>query len=196
MGFLLEKPDEPSGNRRAINREGNMHEVVSGLLNRYETGTLTRRELVGALALLAAAGPDAGSAQETPAPAFATPALEPLPSVGVHHIEFGVSDLAKTRDFFRDLLGMKVRRDDGTVVHLDFGMSRLVVRQREDAGRIDHFCVALDPWEPAKAEAALRALGIEPRPSGESFYFTGLDGMRMQVSSRALGGRPDAPGEA
>lgn len=158
-----------------------MEGYFSRLLGSYETGAMTRRELIQTLTMIGAAATRAGAA-----PAEAAPFL----AVGVHHIAVTVGDPARSRDFYRDLLGMKVKRDEATTVHVDFGISRLVLHKGGDPGHISHFAVMLDKWNKDAVQAELKRRGFDPRPDGESWHIKDPDGMDLQISSRDLGGAP------
>jgi catechol-2,3-dioxygenase len=82
-----------------------MENMIANLLEDFEHGRMTRRQLVKSLALIGVAG-------------GATPVSEEkskgFKAVAVNHISYQVNDYAKTRDFYADLLGMKVVKDTGT----------------------------------------------------------------------------------
>ena len=67
------------------------------LLNRYENGHITRRELIGALSALVVAAP------------AATAAEPPIGAVKqINHVSIFVPDVQKSVKFYQDLLGMPV----------------------------------------------------------------------------------------
>ena len=81
-----------------------METVIAKLLQDFEHGKMNRRQLIQSLSVAAAAA--AGMA-----PTIA--AGKPLEALYVNHISYSVNDYKKVRDFYVDLLGMKVTEDDG-----------------------------------------------------------------------------------
>jgi len=79
--------------------------TIADLITGFESGRITRRELIQRLSLMvaAAAVPAAGAAQAT---------VRPLKANSFNHLSFVVSDYARTRDFYAELLGLRVARDD------------------------------------------------------------------------------------
>src|SRR5262249_24373165 len=82
-----------------------MESVIAKLLQDLEQGKRNRRRLIQSLSLGAAAA--AGIAPAARA------AGKPLEALYVNHISYEVNDYKKVRDFYVDLLGMKVTEDDG-----------------------------------------------------------------------------------
>ena len=75
-----------------------MGAVLESLLNRYETGRMTRRELLGALAAFAASGPASAQGLQ--------PAIGPVKQL--NHVTLFVEDVRKSVGFYQDLFGMPV----------------------------------------------------------------------------------------
>jgi len=162
-----------------------MEQIIDNLLNDFERGRMSRRQLVQALAVGALSG-------------TATPALsaEPrrLQAISVNHISYGVADYTKTRDFYADLLGMKVSQDTGQQCYLGFGDTLLTARKtKQPDGKpyIDHIAYTLGNWEPGNAadenavEAELTRRGLAPRTDmggdSKSFHIKDPDGFNLQV---------------
>ena len=96
-----------------------MEHIISRLLEGYEHGKVTRRQLIRTLAVAATATSTAKTA-EGAAPANAT---------SINHVSMQVADYTKTRDFYAGLLGMKISDDDGkTQCRLTFGDNILIPR--------------------------------------------------------------------
>ena len=102
-----------------------MEGVIAKLLQDFEQGKMNRRQLIKSLSVAAAAA--AGMA-----PARA--AGKPLEALYVNHISYEVNDYKKVRDFYVDLLGMKVTEDDGKQCRLVFGNNMLIPRNRAGGG--------------------------------------------------------------
>jgi catechol 2,3-dioxygenase-like lactoylglutathione lyase family enzyme len=95
-----------------------MEQVIDGLLQDFERGKMTRRQLIQSLALAAAAAaPGAtvlaqGGAQKSMIPAPKDPA--PWKTVWLDHISYAVSDYRRSAAFYRDLMGWEIKNDEGT----------------------------------------------------------------------------------
>ncbi len=159
-----------------------MEKIVSGLLEQFERGQMSRRHLVQTLA----AGIAAGAA----APAFGAQA-KGFKTVAVNHISYGVADYARTRDFYADLLGMKVSKDDGKQCNLGFGDSFFVVRktrQPDNKPFVDHIAYTLDNWDAAAVEAKLKRRNLNPTVDAEklSVSVKDPDGFGVQICSKDM----------
>ena len=167
-----------------------METVIARLLDQFEHGTLTRRQLIQRLAAAAfAAG--AGTA-EAQGGGFRTMNLD--------HISYDVTDYRRTRDFYAGLLGMTVANDNGKdACELHFGDARGVgVRDRammsirtRPAAHVDHFAFKIDQWntDRVSAELARRGLkgqlargGAQDTPNYMSLVVQDPDGTGVQIS--------------
>lgn len=160
-----------------------MEHVIADLLDQFERGGMTRRQLIQRLALAAAATPAAGG---TPAAA----AVAGFRCVAVNHISYQVSDYATTRDFYAGLLGMKVTDDDGkSQARLHFGADGYIIarnaRQPGTAPRIDHVAYTIENWDKAAVRVELERRGLDPRPDTDlSFHVKDPDGYDVQIAGR------------
>ncbi len=77
-----------------------METIISRLLEDYEEGHVTRRQLIQSVALAASAAAGLSARDAHAAGGFTTVALD--------HISYQVADNNKTRDFYADLLGIFV----------------------------------------------------------------------------------------
>ena len=159
-----------------------MERVIANLLSEFEEGKLTRRELIKSLALTVTAASVAGAAPTAEGMGFK--------AVAVNHISYGVADYARTRDFYADLLGMKVSGDDGKQCSLAFGDSFIVARktkQADDKPFVDHFAITIDNWDKDAVEAELKRRGLELRPDTDnSFIVKDPDGFSLQISGNEM----------
>lgn len=159
-----------------------METFVAQMVEQFERGTISRRELIQGISALAlsAIGADA-SAQGKPAA---------LRSTKVHHISFQVADYARTRDFYVDLLGLKVSNDDPMAKQcfLHVGDSVILartVRAGLTPPLVDHFAIGVSTWNKAEAENILKARNLQYRPDpqvpNDSFHLRDPDGYDLQV---------------
>src|ERR1700704_6682354 len=121
-----------------------MESVIAKLLNDFEQGKMNRRQLIQSLSVAAAA--TAGMAPTAMA------AGKPLEALYVNHISYSVNDYKKVRDFYVDLLGMKVTEDDGKQCRLVFGSNILIPRNRANGGpaKVDHIAYTVTNWDTEK----------------------------------------------
>jgi catechol 2,3-dioxygenase-like lactoylglutathione lyase family enzyme len=158
-----------------------MEHEFAHLVAEFERGKITRRQLIRSLALTATS---AGVA------ARASAAESPLKAIAVNHISYQVADYAKSRDFYANLLGMKVSDDDGRTARLTFGSDETcLVPRTARAGsptpRIDHIAYTLEHWDKDAAKAELERRGFTPRLDNNSFHVTDPDGFDVQIGARS-----------
>jgi len=157
-----------------------MEQIIAKLLRDFEDGKMNRRQLIQSLAV-------AASAAAVPA---ASAEGKGFQAVTVNHISYQVKDYSKTRDFYADLLGMKVSHDDGKQCYLAFGDSFLLPRNgREGATtpRVDHIAYTIDHWDKNAVQAELERRGLKPTPDTEdSFHVRDPDGFNLQISGKNM----------
>jgi hypothetical protein len=85
-----------------------MNHTIDNLVRQFERGSLTRRQLVQAL-LMVAASP--ALAQERPVGAFRP--------TGIDHVQITVSDLKATQQFYEKLFGVTTTSPNPTQLSLD-----------------------------------------------------------------------------
>src|SRR5436190_10948228 len=129
-----------------------METTISGLLQRYEHGTLTRRDLVAGLAMLVAGS--TASAQTAPA----------LTGTRIDHVSVQVSDLQRSKDFYTKAFGLKVRMEDANLVQLGSDAHGfLVLRKDTPAAKVDHFAISVDGMTKELVTQALKPYGMAPK---------------------------------
>ena len=158
-----------------------MERVVVELLDQFERGKITRRQLVQSLTLGLAAASAGGSALA------AGTGRKSFKATAVNHISFGVADYKRTRDFYADLFGMAVSQDDGKQCYLTFGDTVLIARkthQPDNKPFVDHIAYTVDPWDYKTVEAELRRRGLDPKPDDDSFHFDDPAGYDVQIAGK------------
>ena len=126
-----------------------MEHIIAKLLQQFEQGKLTRRQLIKNLTLAVTAGSALGAV-----PAAAADD-KIVPAIFINHVSYQVTDYAKTRDFYAGLFGMKVVEDDGkTQCRLLFGDNILAIRNagtRPDKKLgVDHISYTIADWDAEK----------------------------------------------
>jgi catechol 2,3-dioxygenase-like lactoylglutathione lyase family enzyme len=165
-----------------------MEDCLAKLLMDVEKGTMDRRRLMQGLGLSAAAAiaaiavPRAGAAGEG------------FKAVAWNHISHNVSDVAKSRDFYVDLFGMKPTWDDGIQSELDFGdpsaADSLYLGKVKPGNKVgvDHLAWSVDNWVKDRAEAELKRLGLNPTPGGPvTWNVKDPDGFTVQIIAKTGG---------
>ena len=161
-----------------------MEHIIGKLLQDYEHGKMTRRQLIQTLALTAAAASSVGSAE----------AASPANALYINHVSMQVTDYTKTRDFYSGLFEMKVTEDDGkTQGRLTFGDNILIARNASSrpGGKpgVDHIAYTLANWDTDKAvkpavEAELKRRGLKIRATEGSFHVPDPDGFEVQMGGK------------
>ena len=156
-----------------------MEQFIAKLVQKFEQGQINRRDLIRGLTLAAAScsGTMPANAQGVG-----------FKATGLNHISYQLTAYARTRDFYADLLGMKVSDDDGKRCVLSVGDVKLLARTRTtNTPGVDHFAHTIANWDKTVVEAELKRRGLRPElDSGgneESFHVSDPDGFDLQISS-------------
>ena len=148
-----------------------MESVVSDLLIRFERGALSRRELIGALALLASAG--------------ATSAAT-LKGASINHVSVLVTDMARSIDFYGRVFGLTLVNEDkaNKIARLGAGGKVLVsLRIEPPPGVIDHFAIGVEGFNREAVTADLKGFGLTPADNIQfGFHVKDPDGAVVQIT--------------
>jgi catechol 2,3-dioxygenase-like lactoylglutathione lyase family enzyme len=183
-----------------------MEQIIRGLLQDFEAGKLTRRQLIQALALGVTAGPAALIAAQKPTEQSSIPpSRSPAPwkTVWLDHVSYAVSDYRRSTAFYRDLMGWETIHDDGQKqCTMKIGnVGGIIIRNRAGyggaaggtnrptiTGLIDHISWGVEPWDTAKVKAELEKRGLDPQPDMDckfqSFHLRDPDGWDLQISNQ------------
>ena len=156
-----------------------MTNEIARAVERYDSGRMTRRELVTHLAALAVVFGAAGRSSLSAADSSTFEGL------GLNHIALHVTDVPRSRDFYVKHLGLSVTSDCGErSCFLDCGDQFVALFRAERPG-MAHYCYAIKDFDLAVAEEKLNAQGLEPRVhrQGGRIYFDDPDGLEVQLSS-------------
>jgi catechol 2,3-dioxygenase-like lactoylglutathione lyase family enzyme len=158
-----------------------MTSAISKLLETYENGRLSRRELVQGLALLAASSSTASAAG--------------FQGNTINHVSLAVSDVQKSTDFYQRVFGATIHKREGNN-QVFFGKSFFVLRPGKPTGRVDHVAIGVDNFNEQAITADLKARGATPIPStaankalGLGFHVVDPDGFPLQMVSSSNTGR-------
>ena len=152
-----------------------MEAIISDLVSRFEKGSLSRRDLVSGLALLAASGTAATAAQDE---------IE-FSTANIDHVSMQVQDLQRSVDFYQKTFGFPVVSEERAlgIVRLGHGRTLVSFNLQKPTGIIDHFSIGVPRFT---KEAAARYFAQRGLPTGDDPYH-GLhvrdpDGNYVQVS--------------
>jgi catechol 2,3-dioxygenase-like lactoylglutathione lyase family enzyme len=162
-----------------------METTIAKLLDDFDRGKMTRRQLIKSIAVVAAAT----AAGVSPAEAQSAKGFK---GVAINHISYQVNDYAKTRDFYADIFGMKVVADTGSQCNLILGDTDTFLIPRKapqgvTAPRIDHIAYTIDHWDKNTVKAELERRGLNPTPDTEnSFHVKDPNGFDLQISGKDM----------
>lgn len=151
-----------------------MQAIVNALVARFDSGKLSRRELIQGLTALAAAG-TAGSAraQQTP-----------FVSTGIDHVSIQVTDLARSIAFYRDIFGLTILDQDEENAIVRMGTSEIIVslHAKEPTGIVDHFAIAIEGFDREAVTASLAEHGLTAQQNLDyGFYVRDPEGIPVQM---------------
>lgn len=181
-------------------------DLAATIIDDYEHGQISRRQLVAHLMGLGAAmatmpgatwaqeaGQGAaqpagqgggrrgqrGTAQPEPPAAEAT-----FQASGLDHIALDVVDVPRSRDFYVKHLGLRVIRGDDNALFLGQGRDFFLTLFRRERAGLNHYCYAIPRYEPDAAFERLASAGLRPRREGGRIYFPDPDGITVQIAQQ------------
>src|SRR5215470_2776857 len=162
-----------------------MEQIITKLVQDFEQGKMTRRQLIKNLTIAATAATTGASA----ASALAAPEGYVAKATAFNHVSYQVNDYKKCRDFYAGLFGMKVSMDDGMQCRLSFGDNILIVRNRMPNPKVDHIAYTIAGWDTDKSvkpavEAELKRRGLQIRPTEGSFHVSDPEGFEVQMGGK------------
>ena len=157
-----------------------MDAVISELVNRFERGGITRRELIQGLSALVAAS-------STSSPVAAQ--TSGLKATGIDHTSVLVTDLQRSSEFYQRVFGLRPVSEDKPNRILRLGASGtgpgatlVSLRQQDPPGLIDHFALSVENFNRDAVTAVLKQHGLTPTQNIEfGFHVKDPDGAVVQV---------------
>ena len=148
-----------------------MQLVIEKLLNDFERGRLTRRQIATALAALVSG-------------AQAAPKDDGLKAVTLNHVTVRVADVHKTSQFYQEFFGMPLKQHSEKTHILGVGKSFFGIEQKGSPAALDHydFGIAGFDADAVLAKLKVRNLKVEPGGTKESFKFRDPDGFLVQLN--------------
>ena len=184
-----------------------MSEIVERLVDGYEGGRMTRRQLVLTLSALmvpvSVPRPSAGAATQPSAP--------PIPVTTLNHVTLTVSDVERSVSFYQRVLGMPLVTTQGNeadwsaaaVPVLGIGNGpQFVAFSRGGTPSINHYCFGMEGFDANAVVGRLADHGVAARvrmradtdPPAEELTFRDPDGIVVQIQDESYCGGSGALG--
>ena len=151
-----------------------METMITDLVQRFERGGLTRRQLIQGLSLLMAAG----GVRQVAAQGGG------LKATGVDHVSVLVSDMQRSANFYQSLFGVAPVSEDKPNRILRLGVTRTLVslRQESPAGLVDHFALSVENFNREAVTEELQRRGLTPQQNIQfGFHIKDPDGAVVQI---------------
>lgn len=168
-----------------------MRAEIDDLVGKFEARSISRRELVVALAGLVASPAIPAAAQSTAVTAVAQGRT-------INHVSMAVTDVEKAAAFYKALLGLKeVSRPGNGGINLGLGDGFLGLYKLPNPGTVNHFCIGVDDFDPETMADRLKQQGIQATvdrnpanrtSGGDQLYFTDPDKTRVQLGPNGYQG--------
>lgn len=157
-----------------------MDVVIAELVDRFERGGLTRRQLIQGLTALVAAGSTAAN------PAAQSAGLK---ATGIDHTSVLVTDMQRSAEFYRRIFGLMPVSEDkaNRILRLGTGgagvnATIVSLRQQNPPGLIDHFAISVDGFNRDAVTQTLKQHGLTPDNNIEfGFHIKDPDGAVVQI---------------
>lgn len=158
-----------------------MLDSIEEMVQGFEAGRVTRRQLIGGLGAMMM------SAMAAPLGAFAGPAAEgasgsTLQSVGLNHVALRVPDVARSREFYQQHLGLEVLRSGDRNSFLSCGGNQFLGLFRSSQAGLDHYCYTVEGFDAGTTVAKLDKVGLKPERHEDRVYFDDPDGITVQIT--------------
>jgi predicted enzyme related to lactoylglutathione lyase len=152
-----------------------MEALITSLVRRFEKGTLSRRDLVQGLTMLAA-----GSAASE---ALAQEAG--MKAAKIDHLSIQVTDLPRAVAFYQKMFGLAQVSEDkpNEIVRLGAGGKTLVsLHHKNPTGVVDHFAIGIEAFDKNRVTENLKRAGITPQENIDAgFHIIDPEGIRVQI---------------
>jgi catechol 2,3-dioxygenase-like lactoylglutathione lyase family enzyme len=150
-----------------------MEAIISGLVERFERGGLSRRELVQGIMAIAAAGGAFAQGQEAA-----------LKGMKIDHISIQVSDLPKSVEFYQKIFGLTILGEDkpNEIVRMGIGRVSVSLHHKSPTGIVDHFAIGVEGFKRETVTQVLKEHGITAENNLDAgFHIQDPAGINVQI---------------
>jgi catechol 2,3-dioxygenase-like lactoylglutathione lyase family enzyme len=149
-----------------------MEAIISGLLSRFEKGTLSRRALIEGLAMLTAAG-NVAQAQDAG-----------IKGTKIDHMSIQVSDLPRSIAFYQKMFGLTIINEDkpNEIVRMGTGKIIVSLHHKSPTGLVDHFAIGVENFNKEAVTRVLKERGATPEDNLDAgFHIKDPEGISVQI---------------
>ncbi len=164
-----------------------MNSDITGMVDQFVAGRLTRRELLRGLTTLVAAA--AGGSELV----HAQQRSSTFQAVGLNHLALRVTDLDRSQAFYERHLGMTRIPSRVASPRLMACGPHVLNLFHATAPQMDHVCFTVPDYDPKAAVERLRAQKIVPEVEDDRVHFLDPDGYKLQVGGPNAGGQQLPP---
>ncbi len=152
-----------------------MEAIISNLVSCFESGALSRRQLVQGLAVLAGSATAARAQEDV---SFKTATID--------HVSIQVADVQKSVDFYQRMFDFKVISHDAKLGITHLGNAKMLVslNRQTPAGIVDHFAIGIPNFSKETASRYLNARGgMVLNDPYAGLHVKDPDGINVQIFS-------------
>jgi catechol 2,3-dioxygenase-like lactoylglutathione lyase family enzyme len=169
---------------------------IDTIVDEFERGRLSRRQLVASLVGLGAATATFGgtacaqqsneeqSRESDREEAQPEPSGSTFQATGLDHIALDVTDVARSREFYAKHLGLRVIRGDDRALFMGAERDFFLTLFRAERPRMHHYCYSIREFNADDAVQKLADAGLRPERTGNRVYFPDPDGLTVQITGR------------
>ena len=179
-----------------------METMISNLIRDFENGKMNRRQLIQSLALAAVGSHSLSSTVPAAAATVRGNAVPLGKTTSLDHISFAVADYGRSRDFYSDLMGWEVLRDDGErQASLAIGdVGNIIIRNNRQpmsqsrpnrpplTGVVNHISWRIENFDTDEVREELERRNLSPRRDQaggndyDSYHVLDPDGWDLQIA--------------
>jgi catechol 2,3-dioxygenase-like lactoylglutathione lyase family enzyme len=151
-----------------------METIISKLVTRFETGVITRRELIRGLAMLAAAGGSSAAGADQGG----------LTGAKIDHVSIQVTDLQRSVNFYQSVFGFTVVSQDKSneIVRLGVNKTLVSLHHKSPTGIVDHFAIGIEHFDKESVTRQLKQRGLNPEDNTDAgFHVKDPEGLSVQL---------------
>src|SRR6202048_4223571 len=150
-----------------------MISTIEKMIDNFERGAMSRRQLAVSLAALITGAQAASKEAE-------------LKAVGINHVTVRVPDLHRTSQFYQEFFGMPLKQQSATIHILGVGESSFfgIEQDQSKTAAVSHYDFGMANFNADEVRAKLTERGLKfDGNSKESFKFYDPDGFHVQVNA-------------